>query len=402
MIGIDPGIAMSKDPLALSAVTAGPPHEAEYDAVYAAVTATERGRWFLTEFADRNREADTHLVMAALARIEAAIRGDAAPLSSSALWRDLTGIAAAIEQARVIIAAEATPASEITAAVERIQDIAFTLRERAVDASLCDAIDAALRDIADASRPQRANGNSTNDAAELLHDLAGRVDALIKQALGGDVSTAALAPTTGQIPDVPQPAAVAAETAREKQAAAADEDVSQLDQFIMELSEANKPSESAASLALSLTSAASAIDRRNEFGGGLMQLPAEKAQSESSAPTYRNGGARWHIEGPDFVFHSPTPETAAELTMSSEDFGRTYALLPEPQMPEPDEDPAGLFDTSLPAAAEVPMPPPQIANGKATPAVIDPSSSDTIRPAASDSFAALRGISEDELNALFG
>ena len=67
MVGFGPGTVMSKDPLALAAITGGPPQEAEYDAVYAAVTATERGRWFLTEFANRNRQVDTHLVMAALA-----------------------------------------------------------------------------------------------------------------------------------------------------------------------------------------------------------------------------------------------------------------------------------------------------------------------------------------------
>ena len=53
--------------------------EAEYNAVYAAVTATERGRWFLAEFANRNRKADTDLVLAAIAGVEAAIRAGAAP-----------------------------------------------------------------------------------------------------------------------------------------------------------------------------------------------------------------------------------------------------------------------------------------------------------------------------------
>jgi hypothetical protein len=398
MIGIGPGIAMSKDPLALSAVTAGPPHEAEYDAVYAAVTATERGRWFLGEFANRNRQADSHLVMAALARIEASIGGKA-PSSSSAFWRDLTGIAAAIEQAREVVAAEATPASDLAGALERIQDIAFTLRERAVDASLCDAVDAALRDIANACRPHRANGKSTDGAAELLQDIAGRVDALIKQSLGDGVSTAAPPQTAGQIPDVPQAAAVAAQAERDEQVA--DNDVSQLDQFIMELNGGTKPSGPVASLALSLASAASAIDPRSEFGGGAAKLAAEETPSEPPAPAHANGGARWHIEGPDFVFHSPKSEPPDELTVSSEEFGGTHVLLPEPEMPELDEDPADAFDNAFPAAAELP-PPHQIANGKAASVVIAPPPGATTRSAANGSLAAMRGISEDELNALFG
>jgi hypothetical protein len=396
MIGIAPGTAMSKDPLALPALTADPPQEAEFDAVYAAVTATERGRWFLSEFAHRNRQADTQAVTAALARIEASIRGDAPSPSSSALWCDLTGIATAIKQATAAVAAETKSAADIATAVECIQDVSFGLRERAVDASLCDAIDTALRDIVDACRPYHANGTSTLSATEVLEEIAGRLDELIKQSLGEAESVAAPRQTAGAVPDVPQPAAVAALTGREEQTAAADNDVSQLDQFIMELGEGTKPSESVTNLALSLTSAASAIGPRNEFDGGVVESAAAEPQSESPAPAHANGGARWHIEGPDFVFHSAKRETSEELTVSSEEFGATHALLPET-----DEDPSAAFDNSFAAAAEVP-PPHQVANGKAASAVIVAPPGATMQPAASDSFAALRGISEDELNALFG
>lgn len=68
-----PANNLADSPLALSGIGAGPPQEMEYDAVYAAVTATERGRWFLTEFARRNRHADTGTLVAALSRIEAAV-----------------------------------------------------------------------------------------------------------------------------------------------------------------------------------------------------------------------------------------------------------------------------------------------------------------------------------------
>jgi hypothetical protein len=68
---------MSSDPLARADIWTGAPNDTEYDAVYAAVTATERGRWFLTEYANRNRHADTQSLVEALARIEAAVRADA-------------------------------------------------------------------------------------------------------------------------------------------------------------------------------------------------------------------------------------------------------------------------------------------------------------------------------------
>jgi hypothetical protein len=100
---------MSIDPLPSPALPTGPSREVEYDAVYAAVTETERGRWFLSEYAKRNRRADTDLVVAAIARIEAAVCGDAAPQSSAAEPRDLTALAAAIERIEAAIAAKATP-----------------------------------------------------------------------------------------------------------------------------------------------------------------------------------------------------------------------------------------------------------------------------------------------------
>jgi hypothetical protein len=104
MMVIHEVIVMSNQPLVQSGPAAGPPNEAEYNAVYAAVTATERGRWFLAEYANRNRSADTGLVMAAIARIEAAVGAGAAPQLSTTVSRDLTAdlasMAAAIAPAR--------------------------------------------------------------------------------------------------------------------------------------------------------------------------------------------------------------------------------------------------------------------------------------------------------------
>ena len=53
-----------------------PPHiglsEWDYSLIEAAVMETVRGRWFLAEFARRNRVADTQVLLDALARIERA------------------------------------------------------------------------------------------------------------------------------------------------------------------------------------------------------------------------------------------------------------------------------------------------------------------------------------------
>jgi len=93
-------VKMSNDTFAQSGQAAAPPNEAEYNAVYAAVTATERGRWFLAEFANRNRKADTDLILAAIARIDEAIRAGAAPRAAVAREAALAAAPAAIAPVR--------------------------------------------------------------------------------------------------------------------------------------------------------------------------------------------------------------------------------------------------------------------------------------------------------------
>lgn len=86
-------ITMSDDTFAQSGNAGAPPGDAEYNAVFAAVTATERGRWFLAEFANRTRKADTDVILAAIARVEAAVRSGATP--QAALQREVLAVAAA-------------------------------------------------------------------------------------------------------------------------------------------------------------------------------------------------------------------------------------------------------------------------------------------------------------------
>ncbi len=82
-------------------------------------------------------------------------------------------------------------APDIAAATERILDITFELRERAVKTTLCDALDAAVREISDACSAGKANGNGAHDAAQMLHDLAQRIDGLITLSRDGVNATPA-------------------------------------------------------------------------------------------------------------------------------------------------------------------------------------------------------------------
>jgi hypothetical protein len=164
---------MPNDPLALPQILAELPDEAGYDAVHAALMATERGRRFLTEYADRNRHADTTAIVSAIARIEATLRGDGPPHADAA--GDLMEIAAAIDRIGAALAAGATPAPGISAAIERLLDIAFMLHERPVEATLCDGLDAAIREISQANMRSELTAAGVREAAELVGALAGRV-----------------------------------------------------------------------------------------------------------------------------------------------------------------------------------------------------------------------------------
>src|SRR3977135_222865 len=56
-----------------SAVSKISPAPGDYDSICAALMQTERGRWFLQEYARRNRSTDTKVLLDSIARIEAVV-----------------------------------------------------------------------------------------------------------------------------------------------------------------------------------------------------------------------------------------------------------------------------------------------------------------------------------------
>jgi chemotaxis protein CheZ len=177
--------------------------EADYEAIEAAVMETNRGRWFLAEYAKRNRHADTTMLLVAIERIEATIRGGRAEQTAERIRFDLIEMAKAIARTKAEIAAikpdsdhhgkfgEATEeldsivgateaaTSEILAAAERIQEIAWTLREQGLEAEVCDLIDAKATDIYTACSFQDLTGQRSRKVIQALHYLEGRINAMI-------------------------------------------------------------------------------------------------------------------------------------------------------------------------------------------------------------------------------
>jgi hypothetical protein len=73
---------------------------ADFETIEAAVMETARGRWFLREYARRNRNADTEAVLAALRDLERSITRDRAAASVDGIRAGLENMASAIARTK--------------------------------------------------------------------------------------------------------------------------------------------------------------------------------------------------------------------------------------------------------------------------------------------------------------
>src|SRR3984957_7653092 len=143
---------MADEAFALSPISAraSQPREEDYEAISAAFMETSRGRWFLTEYARRNRNADTRMVLDAVARIEENLAAQKQPASDSGLAEALAAIRSAVDDAKAsVLAATDGRASEQTLTPVRkgarvIREITWRLREIGADGRICDLIDSQL------------------------------------------------------------------------------------------------------------------------------------------------------------------------------------------------------------------------------------------------------------------
>jgi hypothetical protein len=183
---------MADEAFALSPISARAalPGEEDYAAISEAFMETSRGRWFLTEYAKRNRNADTRMVLDAVARIEQSLAAqkedtlsaqreglaaqqqsadaaaaksaaEAAAAAAEAADNRLKGALAAIRAAVETAEASATEALDGLALEQRqaavrkgsrvLREIAWRLREIGNDSRICDLIDSQVAVIEKAS-----------------------------------------------------------------------------------------------------------------------------------------------------------------------------------------------------------------------------------------------------------
>lgn len=201
---------MADEAFALSPISARAtlPSEADYDAIRDAFMETSRGRWFLNEYAKRNRNADTSMVLDAVARIEKSLEAQKpAPVDDVA--EVLRPLAELIAQSKARVAAELTQVDVNAAVVEArkatrvVRGVAWTLRECDADPRICDLLDAQV-DAIDA-------GHHFIGATDWRDAVAAMFDPLIEQIgqlTGTPVAPSAEAASHGTSAElkVPEPA----------------------------------------------------------------------------------------------------------------------------------------------------------------------------------------------------
>lgn len=179
--------------------------ETDYDAIEDAVKETARGRWFLEEFAQRNRHADTRLVLDAIQRLQRSVLG-AESVSAPAphipeIRADLNEIERTAEQTRkllaeidathqrdgdlgneldLVVAASAQAISGVLSDADRISEISATMRAQGIAEYICDQLDGLSEHVNTACAFQDLTGQRTQKVVNALRLLEARVHELVK------------------------------------------------------------------------------------------------------------------------------------------------------------------------------------------------------------------------------
>lgn len=181
----------------------------EYELIEATMSESARGRWFLQEYARRNRTADTEMLFGAIERLEGVVTAERnsapGPDTIDRVRVDLMDMANAIARTKVEVAAIHAPdgdhsrlgvaldaivhtteraTSDILGAAEHVQEVAWTLREAGSDDAVCDELDRMATRIYTACSFQDITAQRTARIIHTLRYLEERLGAMM--AVWGD------------------------------------------------------------------------------------------------------------------------------------------------------------------------------------------------------------------------
>jgi hypothetical protein len=217
---------MANQAFALSPISAraSVPSEEDYEAIREAFMETARGRWFLDEYAKRNRNSDTRMVLDAVARIEqtiAAQKQPPPPVVVDRLPQALVSIRSAVERAQEAGFAAFTGLrlEENLAPIRKgsriIKEISWRWREIGADGRICDLIDLQVAAIETACA-QLAETDPRVALRAAFEDIRNEIEAFRDAGTAPPVAEAP-APRTAEIFEMP--AKVEPEPAKEVEAA---------------------------------------------------------------------------------------------------------------------------------------------------------------------------------------
>jgi hypothetical protein len=146
---------MADEAFALSPISAraAQPDEADYEAIREAFMETARGRWFLGEYAKRNRNADTRMVLDRMARIEQTLEAFQQSTPDSRLTDILATISNVVDQATEVAASAVggiaidDRLAPIYRGVRILKEISWRWREIGAESRICDSIESQVEAI---------------------------------------------------------------------------------------------------------------------------------------------------------------------------------------------------------------------------------------------------------------
>ncbi|MFO1148443.1 MAG: hypothetical protein U1E62_08700 [Alsobacter sp.] len=175
----------------------------DYDAIEAAVMETARGRWFLSEYARRNRQADTDVLLQAIQRLERSIAPGAEAKPSVTLRREISGMAEALLKTKLDLAKSIADATGLTtppepervyddvvkaaekaddlvaSAAEHVQEISWSIREGADGAQAVADLDRQALGIYRASSQHAMTTTRIRQIVSVLREMESRIQAIM-------------------------------------------------------------------------------------------------------------------------------------------------------------------------------------------------------------------------------
>jgi len=345
---------MADEAFALSPISAraAQPNEEDYAAIHEAFMETSRGRWFLGEYAKRNRNADTRLVLDAVARIEESLAAQREAAAEADLAEALAAIRHAIAEAQA--AANAGLAgldfesrlAPITKGVRVIREISWRWREIGADGRICDILDSQTAAIEDS-----ANQISVAEARAAIDQAFASIEVRLDEySRGGDMpAQARQAAEPGDDKVVPFPA-----PAEEAPAAAAESVVAEA---VAEVTEAAAPVAEPVEEAAPITAVAETIEVIGDEAAAdahdeavLDLIAAEMSAPDPYHDDIEIAAAELLIAEPPYA--EPAPDVVEAVAPSLEPVAVAIAppVQPEPMAaiaPAPEPAPAQVAEAEI-------------------------------------------------------